>query len=226
MQELEVPIMVNNGTSTTDLFEADESVKVKPPFPISYESMAIDVGLGEKQRATTEMVNKWCLLPIFIHILLAHKTNKSLMDTASDPSVTSLILYAMRHHVHNHGNVNLSSHPCMHLIYELPRTRNLASGKCQVIPASIYLTEIVNAALTTLHHSDILDNNHQQTINPRRARLKEAVSEVSELLSLLNIYAHHPGLDKMIDNLGKNILHFVKNIFSFNCYQCLPSKIS
>ena len=128
MQELEVPIMVNNGTSPTDLWKADGSINVKPPFPIPYKSMAIDAGLGDKQRATTEMVNKWCLLPIFIHILLAHKTNKSLMDTASDPSVKILILYAMRHHVHNHGNVNLSSHPCMHLIYELPRTPNLASG--------------------------------------------------------------------------------------------------
>ena len=174
MQELEVPIMVNNGTSTTDVWETDGSINVKPPFSIPYKSMAIDEGLGEKQSATTEMVNKWCLLLIFIHILLAHKTNKSLMDTASDPSVTSLILYAMRHHVHNHGNVNLSSHPCMHLIYELPRTPNLASGECQVIPASLYLTEIVNSALTTLHNYDILDNNHQPTIDPRRERLNEA----------------------------------------------------
>ena len=226
MQELEVPIMVDNDTSTTEQWEPNEDVKVKPPFFVSYESMAIDAGLGDKQRATTEMINKWCLLPIFIHILQAHKTNKSLVDTASDPDVTRLILYAMRHHVHNHGNINLSGHPCMWMIYELPNTPNLASGECQVIPASLYLTEIVNAALTTLHHSDIRDNNHQQTINPRRARLKEAVNEVSELLSSLNIYAHHPGLDKMIEDLGKNILHFVKNIFSFNCYQCLPSKIS
>ncbi len=89
------------------------SVKLKPPFVNSWESMAINSGLGYKQRATTEMVNKWCLLPIFIHILLAHKTNKSLVDTASDPDITSLILYAMRHHVQNHGNINLSCHPCM-----------------------------------------------------------------------------------------------------------------
>ncbi len=208
MQELEVPIMVNNGTSTTDVWEAYESIKVKPPFSISYESMAIDAGLGEKQRATTEMLNKWCLLPIFIHILLAHKTNKSLLDTASDPDVTRLILYVIRHHVQNHVNINLSCHPCMYLIYELPKTPNLASGECQVIPALLYRTEIVNAALTKLHHFDVLDNNHQPTIDPRRARLKEAENEVSKLFSLLNIYAHHPGLDKMIEALDKNILHF------------------
>ena len=88
---------------------------------------------------------------------------------------------------------------------DFPKTPNLASGKCQVIPASLYLTEIVNATLTTLHHSDVLDNNDQPTIDPRRARLKEAEKEVSKLLSSLNIYAHHPGLDKMIDDLGKNI---------------------
>ena len=77
MQELEVPIMVDNGTSTTEQWEPNEDVKVKPPFFVSYESMAIDAGLGDKQRATTEMINKWYLLPIFIHILLAHETNKS-----------------------------------------------------------------------------------------------------------------------------------------------------
>ena len=128
MQEIGVPIMVGNGTATMEMWEENESVKVKLPFFISYESMAIDAGLGDKQRATTEMVNKWCLLPIFIHILVAHKTNKSLVDTASDPDVTSLILYAMRYHVHDHGNINLSCHPCMYLIYELPKTLNLASG--------------------------------------------------------------------------------------------------
>ncbi len=135
MQRLEVPCMVDSGTNRTDIWEADESVKLRPPFFISYESMAIDAGLGERQRATTEMVNKWCLLPIFIHILLAHKTNKSLVDTASDPNVTRTILYAIRHHVHNHGDINLSCHPSMLVIYEFPKILNLASGECQVIPA-------------------------------------------------------------------------------------------
>ena len=98
----------------------------------------------------------------------------------------------------------------MTIVYEFPKIPCLALGECQIIPASLYLTEIVNAALATLHHSDVLDNNDQPTIDPRRARLKEAEKEVSKLLSSLNIYAHHPGLDKMIDDLGKNILHFVK----------------
>ena len=51
------------------------------------------------------------------------------------------------------------------------------------------------------------DTRPWDIMNPK-AELAE--KEVSELLSSLNIYAHHPGLDRMIDNLGKKLLHFVK----------------
>ena len=173
--------MVDNGKSTAEQWEAYQSVKVKPPFFISYESIVIDAGLGIKQHANTEMLIKWCLLPILIHILQAHKTNKSLVDTASDPDVTRLILYAMRHHVHNHGNINLSGHPCMWMIYELPNTPNLASGKCQVIPESLYLTELVNTTLTKLHHSDVLDNNHHPTNLAKFNEQSKAKMSVSNL---------------------------------------------
>ncbi len=103
---------------------------------------------------------------ICIHILLAHKTNKSLVDTASNLNVTRTILYVMRHHVHNHGNINLSGQPCMHIIYKFPKIPCLALGKCQVIPALLYCTEIVNSALTTIHYYDILDDNKQPKVNP------------------------------------------------------------
>jgi len=197
--------MTNNGTPEKEVWVPNDAVRVKPPFFVSYKSMAIDAGRGDKQLATTEMVNKWCLLPTFIHVLLAHKTNRTLVDTANDANVTSMILYAMRHHVHNHGNTNLTSHPCMSVIYDLQRSNNLASGECNVIIAALYLTEIVNAALTTLHQDDEVDDNGKPTLAPRRARLLKATNEVSELLSSLNIYAHNPGLDKMIDELGKKI---------------------
>ncbi len=64
MQELGVPHMIDRGTNTTEVWEADESIKLRPPFFVSYKSMAIDAGLGNRKRATTEMVNKWCILPI------------------------------------------------------------------------------------------------------------------------------------------------------------------
>ena len=75
--------------------------------------MAIDAGLGKKQRATAEMVNKWCLLPLFIHILMADKCNVSVVETAKDPKVAKVVIYAMIHHVHNHGFSNIGGHACM-----------------------------------------------------------------------------------------------------------------
>ena len=61
MAKLEVPRLPEK--------EVDALVFFKPPFVVSYESMAVDAGLGKNQRVNTEMVNKWCLMPKVIHIL-------------------------------------------------------------------------------------------------------------------------------------------------------------
>ena len=50
MEKLEVPCVLNE--------KKDDQVSLKPPFLVSYESMATDAGLGKKQRATAEMLNK------------------------------------------------------------------------------------------------------------------------------------------------------------------------
>ena len=88
-------------------------IKVKPLFVLSWEFMGIDMGLGKHQHATAEMVNKWCMLPMFIHILMAHKMNKYLVDTVRETEVYRTVLFAMRHYVHNHSDVNFPGHPCI-----------------------------------------------------------------------------------------------------------------
>ena len=79
-------------------------VSLKPPFVVSYESMAVDAGKGANQCATAEMVNKWCLLPKIIHLLMAYKSSTSTVETAKSAEVAGLVLYTMRHRVHNHGS--------------------------------------------------------------------------------------------------------------------------
>ena len=145
MDKLQVPRVLNG--------KKDDQVSLKPSFVISYESMAVDAGQGNKQRVTTEMVNKWYLLPMFIHILMAHKRNNLIVEAAKDPEVARLVIYAMRHHVHNHGFSNIVGHACMP-VYELHYTQCLVDNQTQVILAALYLTEIVNAALTTIHDDD------------------------------------------------------------------------
>ena len=75
--------------------------------------MAIHAELEEQQRAAAEMANKWCLLPHFMHILMAKKYNMSLNEAAKDPKVAQLLIYAMRQNVHNHGFSNIDGHACM-----------------------------------------------------------------------------------------------------------------
>ena len=194
LKELEVPRLFEQ--------KKDPTVLLKPPFVVSYKSLAIDAGLGTVQRATTEMLNKWCLLPKFIHILWAHKMNKSLVEAAKDPRVARIVIYAMRHHVHNHGFSNLGGHGCI-VWYGLNLTQNMAESPYHLVMAALYLTEIVNAALTTIYDDDGKIKNEQQLNTVRRKKLVEQTHEVSMLLSTLNIYANCPGIDEMIDQLGK-----------------------
>ena len=150
MEEFQVPRMQHSVNGVNENWAKDDTVLLKPPFVISYDSMAIDTGLGKKPRATVEMVNKLCLLPRFIQILMAHKLNMLLAEVAKDPKVAQTVIYAMKHHVQNHGFSNLGGHGCMP-IYDLVHTPVIAESQYQIIMAALYLTEIINATLTTIH---------------------------------------------------------------------------
>ena len=130
--------------------------------------MAVHAGLGEKQRATTEMLNKWCLLPRFIHLLLAHKKNVSLVEAAKDEKVAMTVVYAMRHHVTNHGTSNLVTDFCAPW-YGLKKEHNMAEGENNVIIAALYMTEIVNAALTTITDNDGIVRKKSKLLKLRKA---------------------------------------------------------
>ena len=197
MKELEVPRLKKNN-------DEDDSVLIKPPFVVSYRSMAVHAGVGENQRATTEMLNKWCLLPQFIHLLLAHKMNMSLVEAAKDEKVAQIVIYAMRHHVTNHGTSNLVCDLCTPW-YGLKKEPNVAEGDNNVIIAALYLTEIVNAALTTISENDGDIKSKKKLKQLRKERLLKEISDVTMLFSTMNIYANSPGIDTMIDQLGENI---------------------
>ena len=198
LNELEVPLIIKKKT------KEDQNVLIKPPFVVSYKSMAVHAGLGEKQRATTEMLNKWCLLPRFIHLLLAHKKNMSLVEAAKDEKVAMIVVYAMRHHVTNHGTSNLVTDFCAPW-YGLKKEPNMAEGENNVIIAALYMTEIVNAALTTITDNDGIVKKKSKLLKLRKAQLHKQISDVTMLFSTMNIYANNPGIDTMIEQLGKNI---------------------
>ena len=182
-------------------------VLLKPPFVVSYESMAVDAGKGTNQRATTEMVNKWCLLPKIIHLLMAQKSGTSIVETAKSAEVAGLVLYAMRHHVHNQGFSNIQGHACMPM-YGYSQAQCLAtvpSGPGQVILAALYLVEMVNAILTTIQDNEesLSNESHGDLLVVQRKKLVKETSELSLLLSTMTIYANNPGIHRIIRELGK-----------------------
>ena len=121
--------------------------------------MAIDEGLGTNQGSMAEMGNKWMLLPKIMHILLAHRKNKSLIDISKDPETIRTVLYTMSHHVYDYGYSNIAGHPYMSHVYNVPADiSNLARGQFSYVLAALYITKIVNASLTTTYlYNDKID---------------------------------------------------------------------
>lgn len=81
----------------------------------------------------------------------------------------------------------------------------MAEGENNVIIAALYLTEIVNAALTTITNNDGVHIGKKKLSNLRTKQLAKQTSDVTMLFSTMNVYANNPGIDTMINQLGKNI---------------------
>ena len=91
-------------------------------------------------------------------------------------------------------------------MYDLVFERYLGKDEChQMILAALYLTEIINATLTTIHiHKEYLSEKEEaQLTTVRQTKLLEKTREVSLLISTMNIYANVPGTDRMARELGE-----------------------
>ena len=99
-------------------------------------------------------------------------------------------------------------------MYDLHSTQCLGNNQTQVILAALYLTEIVNATLTTIHDDDkyLSDPSQEELTAQRRKKLLKEITEVLLLFSTMNIYANNPGIDTMISEIGKKIT-FCKYFF-------------
>ena len=185
-------------------WETDESVKLRPPYRVSWKSMAVHPALGRHQRATSEMVNKWVLVPKFMHIFTAHKTHTSLFETSRNKELERQVLYITRHHVHNHFASNLGAHPCIKIVYKFQvQPQCLPTSSYTIMHASLYLAKVVNAYLTdeTLH-------DPSKSIESKKAYLRENAKDVATLFSTLNQNEYYPGLDEMIAGLGNVLFRF------------------
>ena len=199
----------NDGNHATD-----DDMKLKPPYVVGWDEMSVHPYLGEKLCATARMINTWMLGPKVAQIIFSADKNKSLNEIAEDEDVHKVLLYVMRHHVHNCSTRNLSSQACMQAIYKMTYKPCLATeSDDHVVFAMLYITEMANAALTDKSLTD-----------PERGResLERVGKEVADIITSFGHRAGYPHVRKITKALCKHclckiLLHFV-NIFSdTNC---------
>ena len=174
-------------------------LQLEPPFLVTWTAMAVDFGLGEKeQRISAEMANKLVVLPPILHILFAHQNNMTREETAANTELQNMIKYLLRHHVHNFGVTALHGHHVMKYGYGLNMHENLASSpSLAILPASIFIAETFNAALSNIVVRD------SETINVRRKRLEEETAIVCDMYYTMNKYSGYLGFPTIIRTLGK-----------------------
>lgn len=194
------------GIKRTDAgrWETDESVKLRPPYRVSWESMAVHPVLGKNQRATTEMINKFMLVPPFMHIFTAHMTHTSLFEVSKNKDLLRQVLYATRHHVHAHSTANLGAHACMKSVYLFQMAPFcLPVSDYTIMHAALFLADVVNAYMTdeTLH-------DQSKTIETKKAYLRDNAKHVAAFLSTLNQNSSYPELNEMIGGLGNVLFRF------------------
>ena len=187
-----------NGTDAA-LDGEGKPIKLEPPFLVTWPAMAVDLGLGEKeQRVSAEMVNKWVILPLIMHVLFARQNNQTLEETAANVMVQNLVKYLMRHHVHNFGLQALLGHQIMSHGYDLNWKENLAaSASYAILPASIYIAETINAALTNV----VITGS--ETLEQRRKRLQEETEMVVNIFYTMSNYSGYVGLPAILRSLGE-----------------------
>ena len=161
--------------------------------------MAVDFGLGEKeQRISAEMANKLVVLPPIVHILFARQNNMTREETAANTELQNMVKYLLRHHVHNFGLNALLGHHVMKYGYGLNMIEHLASSpSLAILPASIFIAETFNAALSNVVVSS------SETIDVRRKRLQKEAQMVSSMYYTMNRYSGYPGFPTIIRTLGE-----------------------
>ena len=136
-------------------------------------------------------------------------------ETAANTELQNMVKYLLRHHVHNFGVTALHGHHVMKFGYGLNMHDNLASSpSLAILPASIFIAETFNAALSNVVVRD------SETIDVRRKRLEEEADIVCDMYYTMNKYSGYLGFPTIIRTLGKKKFTICKK----NCLKSLQTE--
>ena len=171
---------------------------IRPPFLVSWKSMACDASLDAGvQRVTSEMVNKWLFIPPIMHLLYAAQNNIQVEQASETLALHDIVFYTMRHHVHQFGMLNCRGQPCMSECYKIPMAAVITSAPHNIIGASLFVAETMNVALTGIHGEDT------DGVEERQTRLNAEASSLAKMYDTISSYSDYPSISVCLESLGK-----------------------
>jgi hypothetical protein len=190
LEHFQVPVMT----------EGDVVVEkhIRPPFLVTWKSMACDASLGAGvQRVTSEMVNKWLFIPPIIYQLYAAQNNMQLEQASETMALHDIVLYTMRHHVHQFGMLNCRGQHCMSECYKIQYSLYITTGTYNIICATLFIAETINVALIGIHGSDT------DSVGVRQDRLNAEASSLAKMYDTISSYSNYPSISVCLESLGK-----------------------
>ena len=171
---------------------------IRPPFLVTWKSMACDASLGTGvQRVTSEMVNKWLFIPPIMHQLYAAQNNMKLEQETETMALHDIVLYTMRHHVHQFGMLNCRGQHCIVECYKILFSLSITTGTNHIIGATLFIAETIKVALTGIHGTD------EDSIVERQDRLNAEASSLAKMYDTISSYSNYPSISVCLESLGK-----------------------
>ena len=181
---------------------------LKPPYANTHKSLAIDPFMkkqGSKHtklttkctKLTTWQINTLCLYPPIFHYLSAEESNTTVSHTTKSDKVKKRILYAVRYHMASKLMEAVSPHGALDFIYGEPMPANLVTQPMDIIGATYFIVDSINAVLS------FITDESSPTTNDFIAKRTKAANLIGTTYSTIPIKDGSFRVADIIQALGK-----------------------
>ena len=108
-----------------------------------------------------------------------------------------IVLYTMRHHVHQFGMLNYRGQHCMFECYKIPCSPYITTGTNHIIGATLFIVETINVALTGIHGTDA------DSIVERQDRLNAEASSLAKMYDTISSYSNYSSISVCLESIDK-----------------------
>ena len=200
------PFDVNNANAVYKKFlyapmKSKGKKILTPPYVNTHKSLALDPFLkkqGSKHtKLTTWQINTLYLYPPIFHYLSAEESNTTVSHTTKNDKVKKRILYAVRYHMASKLMEAVSVHGALDFIYGEPMPANLVTQPMDIIGATYFIVDSINAVLS------FITDESSPTTNDFIAKRTKAANLIGTTYSTIPIKDGSFRVADIIQALGK-----------------------